>query len=142
MQDGSLGQTGRFKSIDQARGVIMVLMALDHTRWFFTSLTYNPEELAQTDIWLFLTRWVTHFCAPGFFLLAGMGIFLYANKVRDKQVLARYLLSRGALLVLLELTIVGFSWEFTPFYSFGGVIWALGWSFILMAARSLRVIIK
>ena len=111
----------------------MVLMALDHTRWFFTKLTFQPEELARTDLWLFLTRWVTHFCAPGFFLLAGFGIYLYSSRTVDKPTVVRYLLSRGVMLILLELTVVGFALVFTPGYSFGGVIWALGWSFILMA---------
>ncbi len=127
-------QIPRFRSIDQIRGAVMILMALDHVRWFFTNLNFQPEELARTDLVLFLTRWVTHYCAPGFFLLAGMGIFIYATKIHDPVKLARYLLSRGAMLVALELTIVGFSWVFTPGYSFAGVIWALGWSFMAMAA--------
>lgn len=125
----------RFQSIDQIRGAIMILMALDHVRWFFTNIsTYQPETLADTNIWLFLTRWVTHYCAPGFFLLAGLGIFLFGAKIKDDRQLIKYLVSRGALLVALELTIVGYSWVFTPGYSFGGVIWSLGWSFIVMAA--------
>ena len=125
----------RLKSIDQVRGTVMVLMALDHVRWFFTNISeYQPEQLADTNIWLFLTRWVTHYCAPGFFLLAGLGIYLYAQKIQNRGRLTRYLLSRGAFLIILELTVVGFSWVFTPGYSFGGVIWALGWSLVLMAA--------
>ena len=126
---------GRFDSIDQVRGAIMVLMALDHARWFFTDISaYQPETLASTNLWLFMTRWVTHFCAPGFFLLAGIAICLYSVKVGSKRDLRNYLLSRGALLILLELTIVGYSWVFRPGYSFGGVIWSLGCSFLVMAA--------
>jgi uncharacterized membrane protein len=111
----------------------MILMALDHVRWFFTDISaYQPETLANTNLWLFLTRWVTHFCAPGFFLLAGFGIFLYTSKARSDRQISTYLLSRGLFLVVLELTIVGYSWVFKPGYSFGGVIWSLGCSFILM----------
>lgn len=125
----------RFDSIDQARGAIMVLMALDHVRWFFTDIsTYQPETLASTTIWLFMTRWVTHFCAPGFFLLAGMAICLYGARIGSERDLRRYLLSRGAFLIILELTVVGYSWVFRPGYSFGGVIWSLGSSFVVMAA--------
>lgn len=124
----------RFDSIDQARGAIMILMALDHARWFFTDISaYQPETLANTDLWLFLTRWVTHYCAPGFFLLAGLGIFLFSSKARDARQVTTYLLSRGLLLVVLELTIVGYAWILTPGYSFAGVIWSLGCSFMLMA---------
>ncbi|MEE8371152.1 MAG: heparan-alpha-glucosaminide N-acetyltransferase domain-containing protein, partial [Sphingomonadales bacterium] len=129
------GGSQRLASIDQVRGAVMVLMALDHVRWFFTNIsTYQPETLAQTNLSLFLTRWVTHYCAPGFFLLAGIGIFLYGAKVADTRKLQHFLISRGLMLIALELTIVGFSWVFTPGYSFGGVIWSLGWSFIFMAA--------
>lgn len=127
-------QSQRFDSIDMVRGAVMVLMALDHVRWFFTNISaYQPETLAETSLALFITRWITHFCAPGFFLLAGFGIFLYGNKRDNRRDLVSYLLSRGALLVALEFTIVGYSWVFTPGYSFGGVIWSLGCSFIVMA---------
>ena len=125
----------RFDSIDQVRGAVMILMALDHVRWFFTDMsTYEPETLASTNLWLFMTRWVTHFCAPGFFLLAGIAICIYAARIDNERELRHYLLSRGALLILLELTIVGYSWVFSPGYSFGGVIWSLGCSFLAMVA--------
>lgn len=129
---GAQGRS-RLASIDVTRGAVMVLMALDHTRYFFTNSTFQPETLAQTNVWLFLTRWVTHLCAPAFFLLAGFGIFLYSSKLRDPARLSRYLATRGAVLVLLELTIVGYSWVFRPGYSFAGVIWCLGWSMLAMA---------
>jgi len=126
---------GRFDSIDQVRGAIMVLMALDHVRWFFTEIsTFQPETLANTNFWLFMTRWVTHFCAPGFFLLAGMAICLYNARIEYARDLRRYLVSRGVLLIMLELTIVGYAWVFSPGFSFGGVIWSLGCSFLIMAA--------
>lgn len=124
----------RFRSIDQVRGAVMVFMALDHVRFFFTDLTFQPENLAETNLGLFLTRWITHYCAPGFFLLAGTGIFLFAAKMRDPAKVTRYLVTRGLLLIVLELTIVGYSWVFRPGYSFAGVIWAFGWCFLLMAA--------
>src|ERR1035437_3935016 len=70
----------RLSSIDIFRGVIMVWMALDHTRDFFTNIPFEPETLAQTNVVLFATRWVTHFCAPMFFFLAGTGAFLYGQR--------------------------------------------------------------
>lgn len=133
---GEAGRAGRRRldSIDQVRGAVMVLMALDHVRWFFTDISaYQPETVASTNLWLFLTRWVTHYCAPGFFLLAGIAIFLYEGKIGSRQALRRYLVSRGALLIALELTIVGYAWVFRPGYSFGGVIWSLGTSLVAMA---------
>ena len=124
---------GRIVAIDCLRGVIMVLMALDHTRYYFSNVQHAPEDLAHTWMALFLTRWVTHFCAPLFFFLSGMSAYLRGRKtgVRD---LRRYLVTRGLMLVVLELTIVGFAWTFNPGYSIGGVIWCLGWSMVILAA--------
>jgi uncharacterized membrane protein len=121
----------RLPAIDWMRGVVMVLMALDHVRYFFTNVQFAPEDIDRTSIALFLTRWVTHFCAPVFFLLAGTGAFLRGQRGSSDE-LRRYLISRGFLLIVLELTIVGFAWQFTPGYSFAGVIWALGWSMVVL----------
>jgi uncharacterized membrane protein len=120
----------RITSIDIARGVIMILMAIDHVRVYAGVPAGGPAP------GVFFTRWVTHFAAPGFAFFAGTGAFLYGEKIRDTGALARYLLTRGAILVLLELTVLRLAWTFnTDFanYNLAGVIWMLGWCMILMA---------
>jgi uncharacterized membrane protein len=121
----------RIKSLDLLRGVIMVLMAIDHTR------VYAGVPAGGPDAALFFTRWVTHFCVSGFVFFAGTGIFLYGQKINDPRKLSRYLLSRGLLLMLLELTLIRFCWtfnlDFSAFILFG-VIWMLGCCMVLMAA--------
>jgi uncharacterized membrane protein len=126
----------RLPALDTLRGLVMVLMALDHTRDFFSSARVNPLDLASTTPAYFLTRWVTHFCAPVFILLAGAGAFLYAARGRTPAQLARYLLVRGLWLVVLELTLVHFGWTFTFDHRFmlAQVIWAIGWSLVVLAA--------
>lgn len=123
----------RIASIDWTRGVIMVLMALDHARYYFSDLQFQPEDMAHTWLALFATRWVTHFCAPLFFHLAGMSAWLRGRKTGLRD-LRRYLFTRGLLLVVLELTIVGFAWTFKPGFGIGGVIWCLGWSMVILSA--------
>ena len=110
----------------------MVLMVVDHVRHFFTNVPFPPENMEKTWLALFLTRWITHFCAPVFFLLAGMGAAIAAER-RTAGEQFRYLASRGIVLVLFELTLIGFAWRFTPGYSFAGVIWCLGWSMVWLA---------
>jgi len=129
--------TKRIISIDMLRGLVMVLMALDHVRDFFTNVRFDPTDLTQTNVPLFLTRWVTHLCAPTFIFLAGVAVYLYfQNRPQSKQQLSRYLIIRGLWLVFLELTVVRFAWLFDPTYSFSaaGVLWALGWSMVVLAA--------
>jgi uncharacterized membrane protein len=125
----------RLASIDIVRGAIMVLMALDHVRDFVTELRFPPENLAQGSAALFATRWFTHFCAPGFFLLAGLGIGLALNRRRSRAEMTRYLLTRGVWLLILELVITPVGWRFSLdlFPAFALVLWALGWSMIVMA---------
>jgi len=130
-------RTKRIISIDMLRGLVMVLMALDHVRIFFTNVRFSPLDLNQTNIPLFLTRWVTHLCAPTFIFLAGVAVYLYfENRPQTKQELSRYLIIRGLWLVFLELTVVRFGWLFEPTYSFSvaGVLWAIGWSMVVLAA--------
>ena len=114
----------------------MVLMALDHTRGFLSNAQFAPVDLAHTTPTLFFTRWVTHFCAPAFFLLAGVGASLSLGRGRSLAQVSRLFLTRGLWLVVLELTLVSFGWDFTlqvtPWLA--GVIWALGWSMVFMAA--------
>jgi len=110
----------------------MIVMALDHTRDFFTSLHFSPDDMAHTNPALFFTRFITHYCAPVFAFLAGTGAFLSTRRGRSIQQVSRFFLTRGLWLVMVELTIVDFAWGFAP-WAQGGVIWGLGWSMVAMA---------
>ena len=114
----------------------MILMALDHTRGFLSNAQFQPVDLDHTTPALFLTRWITHFCAPTFFLLAGVGASLSLSRGRSVPEVSRFFLTRGLWLVLLELTVVAIGWDFTFHVApwIAGVIWALGWSMVFMAA--------
>jgi uncharacterized membrane protein len=131
------GVRPRLDSVDLLRGWIMVLMALDHVRDFFSreSMLFDPTDLTKTYPALFFTRWITHFCAPVFFFLAGTGAFLSLGRGKTKADLSWFLVTRGLWLVLLELTLVQFGWTFRfNFHELVGlVIWALGWSMIALA---------
>ena len=114
----------------------MVLMALDHVRDYFTIARFDPLDLSQTTPALFATRWITHFCAPVFMLLAGTSAYLLGRK-RSPADLSRFLVTRGLWLVVLEFTVVAFAWTFNFRYPFGFtllVIWALGVSMVSLAA--------
>jgi uncharacterized membrane protein len=126
----------RFDSIDLLRGLVMVVMALDHTRDYFSDVRiYGPENLYASSFPLFLTRWTTHFCAPTFVFLAGTGAFIYGSRVRSKKELSWFLFSRGLWLVIVELTITRWSWNFTLDFLNNGaaVIWAIGWSMVVLS---------
>lgn len=114
----------------------MVLMALDHVRDFVTNQRIRPEDLARSTPALFATRWVTHFCAPGFSLLAGVGIGLYLQRGRSRSEASRFLWTRGLWLMLLDLTVsaIGFEFDFHLVPAFALVLWALGWSMVILAA--------
>jgi uncharacterized membrane protein len=123
--------TSRLQSVDLLRGAVMVLMAVDHVR------VYSGVPAGGPTVGIFFTRWITHFCAPGFAFLAGVSIFLYGWKLNDKRKLATYQVTRGLLLVIFELTLIRFGWTFSFDYSefiLAGVIWMLGWCMVLMAA--------
>jgi uncharacterized membrane protein len=122
----------RLDSVDLLRGIIMVIMSLDHVRDYLTYLPFPPEDMQRTWPALFFTRWITHFCAPLFFFLAGTGVFLSGTRGRSPQEVRHLLWTRGLWLVVLELTVVGFGWTFLP-WGYAGVIWALGWSMVLMS---------
>ncbi|HJU64541.1 MAG TPA: heparan-alpha-glucosaminide N-acetyltransferase domain-containing protein [Gemmatimonadaceae bacterium] len=122
--------SARITSIDFVRGAVMVLMAIDHVR------VYSGVPAGGPTPGVFFTRWITHFVAPGFVLLAGTSAYLHGRKLRDRRSLSTFLLVRGALLVLLELTVIRIAWTFNfdfGSYMLAGVIWMIGWCMILMA---------
>lgn len=126
----------RFRSIDILRGLIMVIMALDHVRDYFSNVQFDPLDIDKTTPVLFLTRWITHLCAPTFIFLAGTSVFLSQGNRKTKKETSLFLVKRGLWLILLELTLLNFGWFFnTGFHVLvGQVIWAIGWSMIVLAA--------
>jgi uncharacterized membrane protein len=130
----SAADRSRLACVDLLRGAAMILMALDHTRDFFTDSRFAPEDLAHTTGALFFTRWITHFCAPIFFLLAGTGAYLALSRGKPLPEVSKFLWTRGLWLVLLDMTVVGFGWTSIFPFLFGGVLWSLGWSMVAMAA--------
>ncbi len=123
----STAPSSRIASIDLIRGAVMILMAIDHLR------VYSGLPAGGPTSGIFLTRWVTHFCAPAFLFLAGTSAFFYGRKHGN---LARDLLTRGAWLIFLELTFLRVAWTFNfdfAHYEMAGVIWAIGWCMILLA---------
>ena len=130
----------RLQSVDALRGLIMIIMALDHVRDFISSaaMTFEPTNLSRTTAALFFTRWITHFCAPVFAFTAGIGAFFWQQNGRTKSQLSRFLLTRGLWLVLLEFTVVRFLWLFQIRLQ-GSlllllVFWMLGLCMIFLAA--------
>lgn len=128
----------RIDSIDLLRGIVMVVMMLDHTRDFVhnVALQFDPTDLSRTNIALFLTRWITHFCAPVFVFLAGTSAYLQLARGKSKAELSRFLVTRGLWLIFLELTIVKLGISFNPdirFLGFLQVIWVIGVSMIVLA---------
>ena len=121
----------RIVSVDFMRGLALILMAIDHLRDFLTNIPVEPEDVAHTWPALFFTRWITHFCAPLFFFLAGTGAYLYRSRSGSVGAVSRFLWTRGIWLVLLEFTIIEYAWTFV-FWRMGGVIWSLGCSMILL----------
>jgi len=126
----------RLEAVDVLRGVIMILMALDHTRDFFGIPGPSPTNLARASAALFLTRWITHFCAPVFFLLAGTGARLSLRR-RSIPELSRFLLTRGVWLIAAELVLARcFVYQFNVDYQITLllVLWTAGWAMIVLAA--------
>ena len=125
----------RVTAVDALRGFVMMLMPLDHTREFFTNFAGNPLDPQHTTFLLFLTRWMTHLCAPVFVFLAGTSIFLQQQR-KTKRQLTRLLLTRGLWLIAVELTLVhlvfNFHWQWNV--QLLEVIWAIGASMTIMAA--------
>lgn len=125
----------RLSSIDFLRGLVMVIMALDHVRDYFWDVRFDPLDLEQTNGALFMTRWITHFCAPIFVLLAGLSAGMMAGR-RTTAELSRFLLTRGIWLIFIEFTVITYGWTFQPITNFFilQVIWAIGISLVVMSA--------
>jgi len=126
----------RIRSIDILRGIVMVIMALDHTRDFYSNYPFDPTQLEHhPSAILFFTRWITHFCAPVFVFLSGTSVWL-SGKGKAKTDISKKLLTRGLWLLVLEVTVIHTGWAFD--FNFGmfflQVIWALGWSMIFLSA--------
>ena len=135
----AVGERARLNSIDTLRGLVMIVMALDHTRDFFANGGFNPRDV--TDAALFLTRWVTHFCAPTFIFLAGISAFLYGaqgrnNQARSTRDISRFLVTRGIWLVVIEFTVVRLGWSFDIHFNYfvAQVIFAIGVSMVALSA--------
>ena len=126
---------GRVGSIDLLRGIVMVIMALDHVRDYFhaEAFTDDPLNLQTTTPALYFTRWITHFCAPIFVFLAGTSAYLLGQK-KTKRDLSKFLMTRGLWLMLIEITIVSLGWTFNPLFNLLilQVIWAIGISMLLL----------
>ncbi|HZQ68505.1 MAG TPA: heparan-alpha-glucosaminide N-acetyltransferase domain-containing protein [Terriglobales bacterium] len=127
----------RLPSIDALRGLVMIIMALDHTREFFNASAqlFQPEDLSRTTVALFFTRWVTHICAPVFCFTAGLGAFFWMNHGRTPGQLSSFLWKRGIWLAIVDLTIMRFALTFSLLHGIVilNVLWMLGLSMIVMA---------
>ena len=132
---GPAVQANRVAGIDVLRGVVMIIMALDHTRDFFhvTALTADPLDPSTTTPALFFTRWITHFCAPVFVMLSGLSAYLSAQQ-KNKTAAGNFYIKRGLWLILVEVTVVTFGLTFNPGFNFIilQVIWAIGCSMVLL----------
>ncbi|MDP2902414.1 MAG: heparan-alpha-glucosaminide N-acetyltransferase domain-containing protein [Methylovulum sp.] len=129
-------QTGhRLIAVDILRGLVMVLMTLDHTRDFFSNIIYDPTDLTKTSAGLFLTRWITHYCAPVFIFLAGTSAYLSGIRHHDRRRLGIYLFSRGLWIAFLGISFESLIWCYTADFSelSGAVLWAIGWSMMTLA---------
>lgn len=119
----------RVRSVDVVRGLVCVLMAIDHVR------VYSGIPAGGPTAGIFLTRWVTHFVAPAFCFFAGTAAYFLGKRLNDPAALRTFLVTRGLMLVLLELTLIRFLWSFNPDltgFSLAGVIWMLGWCMVLL----------
>jgi uncharacterized membrane protein len=129
-------KTNRIESIDILRGVVMVIMALDHVRDYFHygSFFIDPTDLETTTPMLFFTRFITHYCAPVFVFLAGTSAFLYGSR-KTKPELFKFLFSRGIWLIFLEIIVNNLIWTFDFSYSIiiFQVIWAIGFSMVCLS---------
>lgn len=128
----------RLPEIDRLRGLVMVLMALDHMRDFFDAdaIRFSPTDLDRTNAFLFFTRFITHFCAPTFTALAGVSAYLYGVKVKDPKALARFLAARGLWLIFLDAAVISPIWTMGSGRIELGTLWAIGCGLVALAALS------
>lgn len=135
------GETGRgdarLPEIDRLRGLVMIVMALDHMRDFFDAdaLRFSPTDLGRTYPFLFFTRFVTHFCAPAFAVLAGVGAYLHGLRLADRRALFVFLATRGLWLILLDIVVISPVWG--PGKIELGALWAIGSGLLVLAPLSL-----
>jgi uncharacterized membrane protein len=131
---GDRAESSRLDALDVVRGLVIVVMALDHVRDYFSNATFDPVDLALTTPAYFLARWVTHFCAPAFSFFAGTGAFLSLGRGRSERDLAHFLATRGIFLILLEAVVLRFVWTFNllPFTGLG-TLWSLGVAMLVLA---------
>jgi len=130
-------ERNRINLIDLLRGIIMIIMTLDHTRDYFhaPAFLFQATDLTQTTPAIFLTRWITHFCAPAFVFLSGISININLRK-RGKPELVKYLLTRGFWLIFLDVVVLRFGFFFNFYYdmTFLSILWMIGWCMVFMAA--------
>ena len=129
--------SNRIQSLDLLKGLVMIVMALDHTRDYFhaAAFYFNPTDPYFTTWPIFLTRWITHYCAPIFCFLAGISAFLVGRKKNTRE-LSSFLLKRGIWLIIVQMILVNFAWTFDVYFRYNelSVIWSLGISMIVLAA--------
>ena len=130
----------RIYSIDFLRGVVMMIMLLDHTRDFVHAgaMQFDPTDPGSTTVPLFFTRWITHYCAPTFVFLSGVSIYLQKMSGKTNRELSRFLFTRGLWLIVLEFTVIRFlitfNLDYTSNFGMAQVIWVIGSSMVVMAA--------
>lgn len=136
MTNNLTAEKWRISSIDILRGLVMIVMALDHVRDFFhiSAMVEDPTNLNTTTPTLFFTRWITHYCAPIFVFLSGTSAFLSGQK-KTKRELSSFLFKRGLFLMVLEIVVISFLVVFDPLYRFIGlqVIWVIGLSMVILS---------
>jgi len=126
-------RSGRIQSIDILRGLVMVIMALDHARDYFSYTSYRATDTSQASVFLFFTRWITHFCAPTFIFLSGISIYLYFKRVGDLKKTSVFLFTRGIWLIVVEVVIISFILTQGYQLTLLAVFWTIGCSMILLA---------
>src|SRR5438552_2606339 len=136
MGEPKAAPSNRLESVDLLRGVVMVIMALDHVRDFLSNRMHmNPVDLDTTTAGIFLTRWITHYCAPTFIFLAGTSAFLAMTRGKSKAEMSWLLFTRGLWLAFFEVVINRMMWMFNfDFMHHGaGVFWAIGWAMVVLS---------
>lgn len=135
MADKALADSSRITTIDALRGLIMVIMALDHTRDFFheSALVYDPTDLSKSNPAVFFTRWITHYCAPAFLFLAGISAYI-RRTTSTKKDLSKYLVTRGLWLMVLDVVVLRFAIMFNLYFDFNllSILWLIGFCMLLL----------